>query len=65
MKGYIPHPYQGAFKCDRCQGMVFTSYPQACPADRSKGWTYEYVCVNCGHMMGLTVRGDDDEEGEE
>lgn len=60
MKGYIPHAGQGEFSCSECGGTVFTCYPQAMPADRSKGWTYEYVCVRCGHMMGLRIKGDDE-----
>ena len=62
-EGYMPHPYMGDFKCGRCAGKRFTSYPQAVPKDRSKPWTYEYVCVQCGYMMGLTRVGDGEDEG--
>lgn len=54
-EGYLPHPYMGQFKCDRCGCTRFTSHPQSVPADRKKPWTYEYECKKCGHMMGLTM----------
>ena len=56
IKGYIPHGGMGTFKCDECGGTMFTSYPQSGPADRTKPWTYEYICVKCGHMMGMDYR---------
>lgn len=60
MNGYMPHGDQMPFKCGRCGGTTFVSYPQTAPADRSKGWTYEYICTKCNQRMGLTIRGDDE-----
>lgn len=60
-KGYIPHDGMGVFKCDECGGTLFTSYPQSMPAEKeSRPWVYEYICVGCGHMMGLPYAPDDD-----
>lgn len=59
MDGYIPHAGQLSFRCGKCGYVRFKSYPQTAPADRSKGWTYEYVCAKCGQVMGLTIEGDD------
>ena len=60
MKGYIPHADQLPFRCGRCGSTEFVSYPQTVPVDRSKGWTYEYHCMKCDQIMGLTIRGDDE-----
>lgn len=57
---YVPHAYMERFKCPKCGGVHFKSYPQAAPADRSRTWTWEYVCAKCGQGMGLTVVGDDE-----
>ena len=57
---YCSHAYMERFKCPRCGGVHFKSYPQTVPADRSKTWTYEYVCAKCGQGMGLTRVGDDE-----
>lgn len=54
-EGYMPHPYMGEFKCDRCGCTKFVSHPQSAPADRNRPWTFEYECKRCGHMMGLTI----------
>lgn len=59
--GYCPQPGQMDFRCGRCGCTTFRSYPQTVPADRSRGWTYEYACANCGQIMGLTIKGRDDE----
>lgn len=59
MNGYIPHPGQLSFKCGKCGCETFKSFPQGMPADRSKGWTYEYRCAKCGQLMGLTIAGED------
>jgi len=55
-EGYCPHDGMGRFRCDGCGGTEFTSYAQACPADRRKLWTYEYTCLNCGMVMGMEYR---------
>ena len=57
--GYVPHSGMERFRCPRCGCMQFKSYPQTAPADRSKTWTWEYVCAECGQGMGLTVKGDE------
>ena len=57
--GYCPHASMERFKCPRCGSVHFKSYPQTVPADRSKTWTYEYVCAKCGQGMGLTRVGDE------
>ena len=57
--GYCPHAFMERFKCPRCGGVHFKSYPQSAPADRSKTWTWEYVCAKCGQGMGLTIVGDE------
>lgn len=56
---YIPHSGMSLFKCDRCGGVTFTSYPQSVPIDKSTPWVYEYVCCDCGHMMGLYMGSKD------
>lgn len=60
-RGYYPQNGQMSFKCGRCGCRTFKSYPQTAPADRSKGWTYEYECANCGQIMGLTIKGRNEE----
>ena len=60
-EGYLPHYNQMPFRCGRCGCRTFRSYPQTVPADRRKGWTYEYVCSICGQTMGLTIKGDDEQ----
>ena len=57
--GYVPHGGMERFRCPRCGGVHFKSYPQAAPIDRSKTWTWEYVCAKCGQGMGLTIVGDE------
>lgn len=57
---YCPHAYMERFKCPRCGGVHFKSYPQTVPTDRSRTWTYEYVCAKCGQGMGLTMVEDDE-----
>ena len=52
--GYVPHGFMERFACPRCGSMHFKCYPQAAPADRSKTWTWEYVCGKCG--QGLRLR---------
>ena len=52
--GYCPHSGQGTFKCDKCGGTKFKSYPQAVDVS-APIWTYEYHCVNCNHTMGLIM----------
>lgn len=59
--GYLPHGDMGFFKCDKCGHNRFVSYPQAIPIDRTRGWTYEYHCARCGRMMGLTIKGDEND----
>ena len=59
-EGYCPHAFMERFKCPRCGSVHFKSYPQAVPIDRSRMWTYEYVCAKCGQGMGLTMVGDDE-----
>ncbi len=58
--GYVPHGFMERFKCPRCGSVHFKCYPQAAPADRSKTWTWEYVCAECGQGMGLTIKGDEE-----
>lgn len=55
--GYVMHSGMERFRCPRCGCTQFKSYPQTAPADRSKTWTWEYVCAKCGQGMGLTVVG--------
>lgn len=62
--GYCPQPGQLDFKCGNCGCTAFMSYPQSVPADRSKGWTYEYFCAKCGQIMGLTLEGIDERKPE-
>ena len=57
--GYVPHGGMERFTCPRCGSVHFKCYPQAAPVDRSKTWTWEYVCAKCGQGMGLTVLGDE------
>ena len=57
--GYCSHAFMERFTCPRCGSVHFKSYPQTVPADRSKTWTYEYVCAKCGQGMGLTRVGDE------
>lgn len=57
--GYIPHEGQMRFRCGQCGCPVFKTYPQSMPLG-GKAWTYEYHCVNCGQMMGLTRLGDEE-----
>ena len=54
-KGYIPHEGMSFVICPKCGHDVFTSYPQSVSLS-SPTWTYEHVCVNCGHMIGITVK---------
>lgn len=54
-EGYIPHDGMRYFTCPYCGFGEFRSYPQTIPTDGGS-WTYEYHCVRCGRMTGLTVR---------
>lgn len=54
-KGYAPHGDMKYFICPDCGCEEFTTYAQSVPADRSKRWTYEFVCAKCGRMMGLIL----------
>ena len=54
-EGYIPHEGMGLFRCDRCGGTVFESFAQGISLS-APTWTYEYYCVKCGNMMGLTIK---------
>ena len=54
-EGYLPHEGMGIFRCEKCGGTVFDSYAQGICPD-APVWTYEYYCVKCNHMMGLTRR---------
>lgn len=54
-EGYIPHEGMGLFRCSACGGTVFECFAQSVPLD-APVWTYEHYCVNCGKMMGLTIR---------
>ena len=58
--GYCPHGGMERFKCPRCGSVHFKSYPQTVPVDRSRAWTYEYVCTKCGQGIGLTIVGGDE-----
>ena len=60
-KGYAPHGGMGYFTCPSCGCGEFTTYAQSVPADRSKRWTYEYVCARCGRIMGLTLVTEEEE----
>ena len=55
MNGYLPHAGQVAFRCGRCGGERFKSFAQTVPADRNQAWTFEYVCADCGQIMGLSI----------
>ena len=57
--GYVPHSGMERFRCPKCGCTQFKSYPQTAPTNRSKTWTWEYVCVECGQGMGLTIKGED------
>ena len=56
-EGYCPHDDMDIFRCSRCGGTVFESFPQSVALD-APVWTYEYHCVRCGLMMGLTCKRD-------
>ena len=53
--GYIPHDGMSFVICPECGGDVFESFPQSISLS-SPTWTYEHRCVNCGHMIGITIR---------
>ena len=53
-EGYMPHARMRFFCCPRCGCERFKSYPQAIDVDAAV-WTWEYVCMDCGQGMGLTV----------
>ena len=57
-KGYCPHKGMAYFTCPICGSTEWTSYPQSAPVDRNTTWTWEYHCIKCGMMMGLTIKGD-------
>lgn len=54
-EGYLPHQGMGQFTCEKCGGNVFETFPQGISLN-APTWTYEYYCVKCGHMMGMTVK---------
>ena len=54
-EGYIPHKGMGIFRCSACGGTVFETFAQSVALD-APVWTYEYNCVRCGQMMGLTCK---------
>lgn len=56
MNGHIPHFASLPFRCPRCGGELFKSYPQTAPTDKSQIWTWEFVCNRCGQSMNLTVQ---------
>ena len=56
--GYIPKWGLGHFKCEKCGNEVFETFPQS--VVKGKTWTYEHRCAKCGHIMGLTIKGDDE-----
>lgn len=61
----MPQIGMSYFSCPNCGCEEFTTYAQTVPADRSKRWTYEYTCAKCGEIMGLTLKGDDEDEPKE
>ena len=54
-EGYIPHEGMGLFRCDRCGGTVFETFALGVSLS-APTWTYEYYCVKCGQMMGMTIK---------
>lgn len=52
-EGYCPHAGMRYFRCPRCGAEQFRSYPQSVPLN-FEVWTFEFVCAECGQVIGLT-----------
>lgn len=60
-EGYLPdHDGTMYFTCPKCGCGEFDTFPQTIPANRDVRWTYEYQCVRCKAILGLTLRGSEE-----